>query len=242
MSDRGQSSVVGVALLVGVTVVSLGALTAGVGLVVEEHAARADTARVAADLDAAIDPVETTGRHRGRVAFAGGTLRTVERDLRVLDAADGGVLERVRVDALVFESGTRRVASVSGAVVRGRGEAATLRTPPPVIASTGNGGVLIVGAARLETDQVAVSGDGAGGTTTLRTNVTHRRVDLGRGTFAVALETSTPRPLASWFADRGARTRIEDTDGDGVPSVVARFDGERRAYLVVHDLNLEVGG
>lgn len=238
---RAQSSVVGVALLVAVTVVSLGALTAGVGLVVEEHAARADTVRVAADLDAAVAPVETTGRHRERVAFAEGTLRTAERDLRVLDATDGEVLERVRVDALVFEAGNRRVASVSGAVLRGRGETATLRTPPPVTASAGDGGVLIVGAARLGTVRMAISGNGAGGTT-LRTNVTHRRTDLGRGAFEVALETATPGPLASWFADRGARTRTEDTDGDGVPSVVARFDGERRGYLVVHDLNLEVGG
>jgi hypothetical protein len=86
---------------------------------------------------------------------------------------------------------------------------------------------------------VAVSGTGA---TTLRTNVTHARTDLGRGTFAVAVETATPGPLASWFEARGATARVEDVDGDGVPSVVARFDGERRTYLVVHDLNLEVGG
>jgi hypothetical protein len=241
MSARAQSSVVGVALLVAATVVSLGALTAGVGVVIEEHAARADAARVAADLDAAIAPVETTGRHRGRVAFADGTLRTVERDLRVLNATDRTVRERVEVDGLVFESGTRRVASVSGAVLRGRGEATTLRTPPPVTASTGDGGVLVVGAARLGDDRTAVSGTG-GTVTALRTNVTHRRVDLGRGRFAVALETATPTPLAAWFADRGARTRVDDVDGDGVPSVVARFEGERRAYLVVHQLHLEVGG
>jgi flagellin-like protein len=245
MTGRGQSSVVGVALLVGITVVSLGALTAGVGVVVEEHASRADAARVAGDIDAAIAPVETTGRHRGRVAFADGSLRTVERDLRVWNASEGEaeVVERVRVGGLVFESGNRRVASVSGAVLRGRGGGTTLRTPPPVTASTGDGndGVLIVGAPRLGTGGVAVSGNG-GTTATLRTNVTHDRTDLGRGTFAVSLETATPGPLASWFADRGARTRIEDTDGDGVPSVVARFDGERRAYLVVHEMRLEVGG
>lgn len=238
---RGQSSVVGVVLLVGATVVSLGALTAGVGLVVEEHATRADAARVAADLDAAVDPVETTGRHRGRVSFTDGNLRTVPRDLRVLNATDDRVLDRIRVGGLVFEAGDRRVASVSGAVLHGRGEGATLRTPPPVTASTGTGGVLVVGAARLGAARVTVSGDG-GTTTILRTNVTHDRIDLGRGRFAVAMETSTPEPLASWFADRGARTRTEDLDGDGVPSVVARFEGERRAYLVVHDVNLEVGG
>ena len=240
---RAQSSVVGVAVLVGLTVVSLGPLTAGIGVVVEEHAARADAARVAADLDAAIAPVETTGRHRGRVSFTEGTLRTVERDLRVVNATDGEVVERVRVDALVFESGNRRVASVSGAIVRGRGEGAMLGAPPPITASTGGGedGVLVVGAARLGTDRIAVSGNG-GTTATLLTNVTHHRTDIGRGSYAVALETATPAPLASWFDERGARTRVEDTDGDGVPSVIARFDGKRRAYLVVHDLHLEVSG
>lgn len=238
---RAQSSVVGVAILVGVTVVSLAALTAGVGVIVEEHAARADTVRVAADLDAAIDPVETTGRHRARVAFTGGTLRTVERDLRVLNATNDRIVERVGVGALLFESGDRRVASVSGAVVRGRGERATLRTPPPVTASFDDGGILVVGAARLGDDRVAVSGNG-GTSVTLRTNVTHRRVDLGRGTFSIALETETPEPFERWFAGRGAIVGVEDIDGDGVPSVVVRFEGRRRAYLVVHDLYLEVGG
>lgn len=238
---RGQANVVGVVLLVGATAVSLGALTAGVGVVVEEHAARADAVRVAADVDAALDPIEITGQHRGQVSFTDGSLRTVSRDLRVLNATGGRVLERIRVGGLVFESGNRRVVSVSGAILRGRGEGATLRTPPPVTASTRDGGVLVVGAARLGADRVSVSGNG-GTATILRTNVTHARTDLGRGRFAVALETATPGPLASWFADRGARIRIEDIDGDGVPSIVARFDGERRAYLVVHDLNLEVGG
>ena len=51
MSDRGQSNVVGVALLLGVAVVSMGALTAAVGVVVESSAGQADAERVATDLD-----------------------------------------------------------------------------------------------------------------------------------------------------------------------------------------------
>jgi hypothetical protein len=244
--SRGQANVVGVALLLGVAVVSLGTLTAAVGTVVEDHTARTDTARVATDLDAALDPVTTTGRNRGRVSFAEGTLRTAERDLRVLDA--DGVVERVRVGALVYERpGGGRVAFVGGALVSGRGHTASLVTPPPLTASRdgddgGDGadaGVLVVGAARLGPAAASVSG---GGTVTLRTDVTHHRTDLGTGTYRVAVETRTPAPLAESFRERGATVTTRDFDGDGLVSVVASFDGERRAYLVVHDLSLEVDG
>jgi hypothetical protein len=71
--------------------------------------------------------------------------------------------------------------------------------------------------------------------------VTHDRERLGNGTYAVGIETATPEPLAGWFEERGATVRVRDVDGDGTPSVVARFPGERTAYLVVHDLHAEVG-
>ncbi|MFC7229710.1 type IV pilin [Salinirubellus salinus] len=251
---RAQANVVGVALLLGVAVVSLGTLTAAVGTVVEDHTARTDTARVATDLDAALGPVTTTGRNRGRVSFAEGTLRTVERDLRVLDG--DGVVERVRVGALVYERpGGGRVAFLGGALVSGRGRTASLVTPLPMTASRGSAegdsedgddgdgggdaGVLVVGAARLGPTAASVSG---GGTVTLRTDVRHHRTDLGTGAYRVAVETRTPVPLAESFRERGATVTTRDLDGDGLPSVVASFDGERRAYLVVHDLSLEVDG
>ena len=231
----------GVALLLGVAVVSLGTLTAAVGTVVEDHTARTDTARVATDLDAALDPVETTGRNRGRVSFAEGRLRTAERDLRVLDG--DGVVERVRVGALVYDRpGGGRVAFVGGTLVSGRGPGATLVTPPPLTTAPshdGDPGVLVVGAARLGADAGTVAG---GGTVTLRTDVTHDRTDLGTGTYRVAVETRTPEPLAEAFRERGATVTTREFDDDGVSSVVASFDGERRAYLVVHDLSLEVDG
>lgn len=244
---RAQANVVGVALLLGVAVVSLGTLTAAVGTVVEDHTARTDTARVTTDLDAALDPVTTTGRNRGRVSFAEGTLRTAERDLRVLDG--DGVVERVRVGALVYERpGGGRVAFVAGALVSGRGPAAGLVAPLPLTASQhppdadegeGETGVLVVGAARLGGTTTSVSG---GGTTVLRTDVSHRRIDLGTGRYRVAVETRTPDALAESFRERGATVTTREFDDDGIPSVVGSFDGERRAYLVVHDLSLEVDG
>jgi len=236
-AGRAQSNVVGVALLLGVTVMALGALTAGVGTVVQENAAGADAARVADGFESALRPVETTGQRRGEVAFSSGSLRVVERDLRVSNAT---VTRRVQVDALVFEAGDRRVTFLAGAVVRGEGDAARTVREPPIVGSRGDDGVLVVGAPRLGADAVGVSGQG-GVETTLRTEVSHDRERLGTGEYRVAVETATPAAWREALADAGGVVvDTRDLDGDGVESVIARFPGERVAYLVVHDMNLEV--
>lgn len=235
---RAQSNVVGVAVLLGVVVVSLGTLTAGIGTVVEENAATADAARVADDLDAALAPVESTGVHRGRVSFTDGRLRTVERELRVLNES-GLVRPPIRTDALVFTAGDRRVTFLAGAIVRGPPDNARMRTPPPITASRGDeNGVLVVGAPELN-GTVGVSATG-GGSALLRTNVTHQRDQLGNGTYRVAVETATPDAWQRYFERHGATVSTREFDDDGVPSVVASYPGERVAYLVRHDLRLEV--
>lgn len=233
---RGQSSVVGVALLLGATVLALGVLTASVGALVSGHAARADADRVAADMDDALRPVETTGHRTGEIRFAEGSLETVERDLHVLK---NGTRERtIPVGGLVFARGDRRVRSVAGAVVRGReGNAWPIDTPPVVGSESTE--VLVVGAAALNASDGSVGGDRV--RAELATNVSHDRTYLGRGTYAVAVETRVPRAFASAFREQGA-TNIDrrDIDGDGLASVVATFPGVRRGYLVVHDMRLEV--
>ncbi|WP_135852013.1 DUF7289 family protein [Halorussus salinus] len=247
--NYAQSNVVGVAILLGVVVVALGSLTAGIGVIVEENAAAADSARVAADFDAALDPVEATGVHRGRVSFTDGELQTKERDLRVLN--ESGTLRTVRTDALVFTAGDRRVAFLAGAIVRGPPDNAKVRTPPPITLSrnapatdASNAddadppGVLVVGAPALN-GSVAVSGSG-GASVALRTEVSHRRSLLGNGTYRVAIETATPEAWRRHFERRNASVTTRDFDGDGVTSVVAAYPGERVAYLVVHEMDVEV--
>jgi hypothetical protein len=235
--ERAQSNVVGVALLLGATVIALGALTASVGALVDGHAARSDAQRVAQDLDDAIRPVETTGYRRGEVRFASGQLRTVDRQLRVFDS--GGLVANLDVGGLVFEHGDRRVAAVAGGVVRGSGDEAWTVDPPPVVGSDSTD-VLVVGAATLNASDQAVGGDGV--TARLATNVSHDRRTLGTDTYRVAVETEAPGAFERVFEDRGATVTRRDIDGDGVPSVVAQFPGSRRAYLVEHDLRLEVNG
>jgi len=236
-ATRAQSHVVGVALLMGVTVLALAGLTASIGALVEANAATADATRVADELDGALDPVETTGRNSGRVHFTAGTLETVEREVRILDAS--GVRTTVDAGGLVFESGDQRVAYVTDAVLRGTGENAWLYDAPPVTAER-DGDVVVVSVTRLNASGIAVGGTG-GTAVTLRSNVSHERRRLGTGTHGVAIETTTPEPLVRWFRDRNATTGRRDFDGDGVGSVVARFPGDRTGYLVVHDVRLEVG-
>lgn len=235
-STRAQSNVVGVALLLGITVLALGSLTASIGVVVEENAATADATRVAANVDEALDPVEATGIHRGRVSFTEGELGTAERDLRVLD--ESGVVRRVGVDALVFNAGRRRVTFVAGAIVRGTDTGGTMYARPPVTSSP-RSGVLVVGAAKLGAANESVASNG-GATVRLRTNVTHDRSKLGNGTYRVAVETTTPGAWRRYFEGENATVTTRDFDGDGVESVVARYPGTRVAYLVVHDMRLEV--
>lgn len=240
---RAQSNVIGVAVLLGVTVVTLGTLTASIGMVVDENAATADASRVAADIDAALDPVATTGVDRGAVSFTSGRLRTVERDLRVLNAS--GTVDRVPVGGLVFTTGDRRVAYVAGAVVRGRGGAARMYARPSLTASRaggggGDAGVLIVGAPMLNATETDVAANG-NHRLFLESNVSHRRTALGTDAYRVAIETETPRAWRDYFARRNATVEeSQDFDGDGVPSVVATFPGTRTGYLVVHDMRLEV--
>lgn len=238
-ADRATAQVVGVAILLGLTVVSLGALAAGVGTVIDESAASADASRVADGMAEALDPVERTGHSRESLAFTEGRLETADRDLRVINGTR--TVRTLEADALVWRSGDERVAFVAGAVISGAPGRADLHAPPPVTASRGDGGVLVVGAPRLGAEGTTVSGVG-GTTVPLRTNVSHERTDLGRSEFRVAVETRTPVALATYFREQGATVSQRHIDDDGVPSVVATYPGQRRAYLVVHDLNLSIGG
>lgn len=233
---RGQSHVVGFALILGLGIVALGTLTAGIGAVIDGQSSNADAMRVAEEMNDAMQVVERTGRYTHRISFAEGSLSTSDRTLRVLH--DGNVVHEIEVDALVFENGERRVTGTAGAVVHGTESNAWLERGPPITSSEANE-VLVVGAPVLGTDHVSVGGRG-GVTATLQTNITHDREELGTGTFAVAIETKTPEPFERYFDEQSASVERKTFDGDDHESVVATYPGERTAYLVVHNVNMEV--
>jgi len=233
---RAQSNVVGVAILLGVTVVALGALTASVGTVVDQHAAASDTRRVAGDLDDALQPVETTGVHRGDVAFTDGKLDLVERQVRVLNTS--GVVATVDANALRFSAGSREATYLAGSVLVAGDGWARARSPLAVAADSG---VLVVSVPALRGNvSLAASGGGSGVTRTIRSNVSHHRRSLGDAGYRVAVETEYVDAVAEQFESMGATTTTRDFDGDGVRSVVASFDGVRTGYLVVHETEVSV--
>ncbi|MEE6211189.1 type IV pilin [Salarchaeum sp. III] len=234
MNRRAQSNVVGVAILLGLTVLALGAVTASVGSLVDTNAAAADANRVASDLATTVQPVRTTGVRVGTLAFTDGHLDTVERSIRVLDGSEV-VLERP-ANALVFEAGAYTATTLGGAVTLGRNEGGRFVREPPI---TADESVLVVGLPVIDGTVVAA---GENKRVRLRTRVTHTKRDLGTGTFGVAVETTRPGPWKRFFAAANATVSARDFDGDGVASVVARFPGERAGYVVVHRVEVSRRG
>jgi hypothetical protein len=233
---RGQSHVVGVAVLLATTMISLGLLTASVGVVLEDSAAGVDADRVASDLDRSLEPVAGTGANDGAVTFVDGQLRVVERRLRVLN--DSGTVYRGDIGAIVFESGSARVSFAGGLIASGRPGAAARHADPPIAASSET---LLIGVVRLNaTGADRVVADGST-TVPLRTEVSHQRRALADGGYRIAVETATPGPWVRYFEATDADPTRRHFAGDDHESVVGSYDGTRSAYLVVHDLALEVG-
>lgn len=232
--DRGQSNVIGVAVLIGLTMISLGTLTAAVGTVVESNAAAADADRVADDLEAAIQPVEATGRHTGRISFTDGVFRPIDRTVRL---HDGDSWTAYEADGVAYESGSHRVIAVAGAIVRDYGGGARMYRDPPFAVSAE---VALFGIALLERDRTRTVTADEATTLSLATTVSHEREALGDGEFAIAVETDAPGAWERYFERIGADVDRKTFDGDEHDSVVARFDGPRTGYLVRHTLELEV--
>jgi hypothetical protein len=232
MTGRAQSTPIGVAVLLAITVVSVAALTASVGSVVQESATAAEARDVATAMDDGLD-AEQRGRHERRLVLGEGRLRTVERSVRLLRGTDPAA--EYAVGGLVYTAGQRQVRHVAGATVRDTGGGTRLRTPPSVSVRDRT---LFISLPRLGADAVAVDGPT---TVALRTNVTHDRRRLSGEGLGIAVETRIPGVWERHFAELGATTTRRSLDDDGVPSVVARFPDVRDAYVFVHDLNLEVG-
>lgn len=236
MSKRGQSHVVGVVLLLGITTMALGGLAAVVGGIVDGQTANADATRVANTLDDGLRPIERAGHDELSVQFTAGRLYTVERQVRILNTT--GVERELDTGGLVYTSGSNRVGFVGGAVVRGRpGNAWTLRGPP--LTATRDNSTLVVGAVAVGEQGASVGGKG-GVTARLRTNVTHVHQTLPEKNYRLAFETATPDPMARGLRSHGFDTTVSDLDGDGVPSVVAGVEGQQEIELVVHTMHLEM--
>lgn len=240
-STRGQSSVVGVAILIGITMLALGSMAAAVGGVVNDAAIDADVKRVTADFERAFQPVETTGHHRARIRFGSGALLTETRTVRILNP--DGPVETYDTNTVTYapsgesHSGGdgRRVTFLAGAILVTQGDYTRVVRPPPIASGPG---VLVVGLPVL-TDTVSIGGNRLD--LTVETRVSHSRRTLGTDDWRVAVETTTPDAWNRTLRQSGASSiTTRDYDGDGIQSVVATYDTQRTAHLVVHDMTMEV--
>ncbi|WP_096390789.1 DUF7289 family protein [Halopenitus persicus] len=266
-TGRGQSTVVGVTLLIAITVTSLGLITAGAGVVIEEHARAIGMETTTADLTDAIDATARGGRTTASVRLSGGRIDTIDRTVRVHDGDGWQSLEANGI-RYVPNSGNQRVVSVAGLVVREYGDGAiAVRDPAllvgedafvatiPVIRGGGAVGAGSRTAGRADGRAVDGTIDASGGTARLRMVVDHDERDLGTGPVRIAIETSTPAAVERAIRRTGDRAAANDPEadpslsidrrrfaGDDYGSVVVTVDGDREGYLLVRtiDLDLEV--
>ncbi|MFB6250097.1 MAG: flagellin-like protein [Halobellus sp.] len=233
--ERAQTAVVGVAILLGLTVVAIGGLTATTGSIVEDGAASAAATRVASDLETALGP--SPGPRATTVALAAGSVRVVNRSVWVLDA--DGVVWAGHAGAIVYDDDGHRVTGFAGAVVRSDDRGDRVVAPSRIAPANGTLylGVPVLNASGA--DGVATGGHRL--SVTLRTDARTERIDLPRSTYRVAVETATPAAWERHLRERGATaTTRRDIDGDGVTAVVAAFPSQRTAHLVVRDVRLAV--
>ncbi|WP_049986765.1 DUF7289 family protein [Halobellus rufus] len=233
-TDRAQTAVVGVAILLGLTVLAVGGLTATAGSIVEDGAASAAATRVSADFDTALQP--GGGERETTVELASGTVAVVNRTVRLLDG--DGVVWAGHAGAITYADGEHRVTGFAGAVVRSDERGSRIVGPSRIAPAEG---ALYVGVPLLN----ASGADGVSTgdhrlAVTLRSDAETERQRLPAAEYRVGVETATPAVWERHFRERGATTTRRDFDGDGVPSVVASFDGEREVHLVVHDVRLDV--
>ena len=232
--DRGQTAVVGVALLLGLTVLAVGGLTATAGSIVEDGASSAAATRAGDDLATALGP--GPGERETTLELASGTVRVVNRTVWLLD--DDGVVWAGHAGAVVYADGDQRVTGFAGAVVQSDPRRSRVSAPSRIAPAEG---ALYVGVPVLNASGAdGVSTGNHRLAVTLRTDGEAARQRLPTSSYRIAIETSTPAAWERHLRERGATTTRRDVDGDGISSVVASFEGERTVHLVVHDVRLDL--
>lgn len=250
---RAQSHVVGIALLLGITVIALVGLTAGIGTMVEHNAGAADAERVADGIQDVYAPSETTGTTSGVVHLSGGELRTETRTIRLLAVDDeSGVpglgtidpehealdpIERVETDVLWYENDHRTVTTGGGAVLVGGDGGARFHRPPAIHAGPEPSDPLLIGIPAVDAGQVSIGGNDRGTRLRIGTTVDHERQSLNASEYRLAIETERPGVWERHFEAKGLPVTTVDADG---PTVVVGLAGDGPAYLVVHRTELEV--
>ncbi|AGN01325.1 hypothetical protein L593_06890 [Salinarchaeum sp. Harcht-Bsk1] len=230
--------------MVGLTVLALGGLTVAIGTVVDSSASNAEANRVADAMTVVAEPGDVVGTAEAELRFGDGSLRTENRTIRILDAANGTVIERVDSAVLVYTVGDWTVIGGNGAVLRAGSGGASMVESPSIVADPDPNGPLLLGVPAIDAEALSIDTDAAA-RVTFRASVTHDRRDLGSRRIRVVVETAYPDAWQRYFERNGAtvidRSRSFPSDGaDAETSIVAEYAGPRQTYLVLHRTDLEV--
>jgi|APHM01.1.fsa_nt_gi flagellin-like protein len=233
---RGQSSVIGVALLLGITVVAISALTASTGALVADGVAAADTTRVSADLHQVFEP--HNDRRTTKTRLSRGTVSVRNRSIRLLAEGDD-IVWSGHAGALVYRGGSRTLTAFAGAIIRQDRQTATMPGESRITVSPD---ALYLGVPVLNASGAdAVSTSGHRLVVSFRTAARSNRIIFPTAVYKLAIETATPEIWEQHLHERGAETITRrDIDHDGTVSLIAAFDDARRVYIVVHDVQLTV--
>jgi flagellin-like protein len=237
---RGQSAVIGVALLLAITVVSVGVLTAGTSILVEEAAQEADLERIGDTIVSGYQPTTLEGTRTMSLSLTGGTLLTEQREITV--SRYGDVIARVQTVALRYERANRAVSIVGGGILQTRAGGTAFVREPNMVSSFGGDGerILILSLVAL-TGTVEESIDEPR-RVPLAFEATHERRDPGAGRYTVRLETAHPSVWMRYFEERGVDVRLVDHPGEAADVVVADLGLVTEARLIIHHVEVQSRG
>lgn len=237
--DRGQSAIIGVALLLAITVVSVGVLTAGTGILVDEAAQEADLERIGDTVVADYRPATLAGTSTMTLSLAGGTVVTEPREITI--SRYGDVVARLQTVALRYERAGRALTIQSGAILQARNGHTTFVREPGMARRFGADGDRV-----LTLSLVNLTGDVEERIDNPRRvrfefEATHERRDLDAGRYTIRVETAAPAAWVQYFEDVGADVHTERTSQEG-GVVVADFGRVSDARLIIHHVEVQSRG
>ncbi|ERG99465.1 MAG: hypothetical protein J07HQX50_00611 [Haloquadratum sp. J07HQX50] len=234
---RGQAAVVGVALLLGVTVVAISGLTATTGSIVADGIAVADLDRVSGQLQHSL--ATTNYPKRTEIRLTRGQLQVANRSIWLLEG--GSIQWAGHAGAVIYTDGPRELVAFGGTVVQATPESVSQRGQPRIATAPDS---LYIGVPLLDTSGLdAVSTSGHQLSVGLTATVESDQTMLAPATYAVGIETDYPEVWAKALTATGASTTTQrDIDGDGIVSVIGHFEQPRAVHLVRHivEIQLEV--
>lgn len=237
---RAQSAVIGVALLMVITVVSIGVLTAGTGVLVDEAGRNADVQRVTDRLLEGYEPRTLLGGSTISLPVTGGTLETVPRTIEIRRA--GSPVEIFETAGIRYRRAGHSVTAVGQAILRDRGGRARFIREPRLVRVFESGGKRVLSISVVLVEDTLDHTVHRAGEQRLTVMATHERRMLEPGRYAIALETTAPEAWERALEDLAKWIRIEERGEDGRYRLLVEFGRVHEVRLVVTHVEVRADG